>query len=210
MGVKVAVGSQLTSDLRQSRPADLLVADWERGRPAAWDVTVTSPLTPAFLNEAGMTAGAAAAASEQRKHIANDPKCQELVPSPGLGLSLDPNEHQMAIKSWLGLNTSPGSPPCALCPEHPLDPLGHHAVTCKRGGDAISTHNKLRDVVLQTCHRACISAKAEASSGLGHELRNTCPADILASNWLCGKPAAFDLTVVSPLNTCMVEAQGRM
>ena len=45
-----------------------------------------------------------------------------VVPSPGLGLSLDPNEHQMAIKWWLGLNTSPGSPPCALCPEHPLDP----------------------------------------------------------------------------------------
>ena len=54
--------------------------------------------------------------------------------------------------------------------------------------------------MLQTCHRACISAKAEAGSGLGHELRNTRPADILASNWLCGKPAAFDLTVVSPLN----------
>ena len=43
-----------------------------------WDVTVASPLTPAVLNEAGMTAGAAAAASEQCKHIANDPKCQEL------------------------------------------------------------------------------------------------------------------------------------
>ena len=100
-----------------------------------------------------------------------------------------PNEHQMSIKWWLGQNTSPGSPPCALCPEHPLDPLGHHAVTCKRGGDAISRHNKLRDVVLQTCHRACISAKAEAGSGLGHELRNTRPADILASNWLCGKPS---------------------
>ena len=127
-----------------------------------------------------------------------------VVPSPGLGLSLDPNEHQMAIKWWLGLNTSPGSPPCALCPEHPLDPLGHHAVTCKRGGDAISRHNKLRDVVLQTCHRACISAKAEAGSGLGHELRNTRPADILASNWLCGKPAAFDLTVVSPLNPTFI------
>ena len=28
-----------------------------------------------------------------------------VVPSPGLGLSLDPNEHQMAIKWWLGLNT---------------------------------------------------------------------------------------------------------
>ena len=131
-----------------------------------------------------------------------------VVPSPGLGLSLDPNEHQMAIKWWLGLNTSPGSPPCALCPEHPLDPLGHHAVTCKRGGDAISRHNKLRDVVLQTCHRACISAKAEAGSGLGHELRNTRPADILASNWLCGKPAVFDLTVVSPLNPTFISEAG--
>ena len=70
LGVKVEVGSQLKSDLRQTHPADVLVADWERGRPAAWDVTVTSPLTPAVLNEAGMTAGAAAASSEQRKHIA--------------------------------------------------------------------------------------------------------------------------------------------
>ena len=42
---------------------------------SAWDVTVASPLTPAVLNEAGMTAGAA---SEQYKDIANDPKCQEL------------------------------------------------------------------------------------------------------------------------------------
>ena len=115
------------------------------------------------------------------------------VPSPGLSLSLD---------------TKPGSPPCALCPEHPLDPLGHHALTCKQGGDAVSWHNKLRDVVLQTCHRACISAKAEAGSGLGHELLHMCPADILASNWLCGKPAAFDLSVTSPLNPFLLSEAG--
>ena len=63
--------------------------------------------------------------------------------------------------------------------------------------------------MLQTCHRACISAKAEAGCGLGHELRNTRPADILASNWLCGKPAAFDLTVVSPLNPTFISEAGR-
>ena len=40
LGVKVEVCSRLTPDLRQTRPADVLVADWERGRPAAWDVTV--------------------------------------------------------------------------------------------------------------------------------------------------------------------------
>ena len=65
LGVKVEVGRRLTPDLRQTRPADVLVADWERRRPSAWDITVASPLTPAVLNEAGMTAGAAAAASEQ-------------------------------------------------------------------------------------------------------------------------------------------------
>ena len=134
------------------------------------------------------------------------------VPSPGLGLSLDPNEHQMAIKWWLGLDTSPNSPPCALCPEHPLDPLGLHALTCKltykQSGDAVSRHNKLRDVVLQTCHRACISAKAEAGSGLGRDLQHTHPADILASNWLCGKPPAFDLSVTSSLNPSLLSEAG--
>ena len=62
------VCDRLTPDVRQSRPADVLVADWERGRPAAWDVTVTSPLTPALLNEVGMTASAAAAFTEQHNH----------------------------------------------------------------------------------------------------------------------------------------------
>ena len=64
LGVKV-VCDRLTPDVRYSRPADVLVADWERGRPAVWDVTVTSPLTPALLNEVGMAASAAAAFTEQ-------------------------------------------------------------------------------------------------------------------------------------------------
>ena len=33
---------------------------------------------------------------------------------------------------------------CALCPGSVLDPLGHHVLTCKRGGDVVSRHNKLR------------------------------------------------------------------
>ena len=38
------VGSRLTPDLWQAHPAEMLVADRERGRPAAWDVTVASTL----------------------------------------------------------------------------------------------------------------------------------------------------------------------
>ena len=62
--------------------------------------------------------------------------------------------------------------------------------------------------MLQICHRACISAKAEAGSGLGRELLHTRPVDILASNWLCGKPAAFDLSVTSPLNPALFSEAG--
>ena len=47
-------------------------------KPAAFDITVTSPLTPAILAEASRRVGAAAEAAENRKHTANDPKCAEL------------------------------------------------------------------------------------------------------------------------------------
>ena len=57
-----------------------------------------------------------------------------VVPSPGLGLHLESNEYQMAIRWWLGLDTF-GRSMCSFCPDTALDPLGHHAVTCRHGGD---------------------------------------------------------------------------
>ena len=39
-------------------------------------------------------------------------------------------------KVGLGMETSYASN-CVLCPDSALDPLGHHAATCKRGGDAV-------------------------------------------------------------------------
>ncbi|KAL5475986.1 hypothetical protein EMCRGX_G025878 [Ephydatia muelleri] len=60
-----------------SRPADVLVDGWDRAKPAAFDVTVTSPLTPVTLNEASLHEGAAALAAD-RKHAANDARCQAL------------------------------------------------------------------------------------------------------------------------------------
>ena len=61
-----------------SCPADVLVDAWDRAKPAAFDVTVTSPLTPASLHDACNSAGVAAHKAECRKHSSNDPKCQEL------------------------------------------------------------------------------------------------------------------------------------
>ena len=61
-----------------SRPADILVPNWMIGKPAAFDLTVVSPLNSATLNEAGARSGLAAGKAEVRKHNANDPKCTEL------------------------------------------------------------------------------------------------------------------------------------
>ncbi|KAL5473842.1 hypothetical protein EMCRGX_G028404 [Ephydatia muelleri] len=78
LGVHVEVGSNLTPDGSRSRPADVLVRDWITGRFAAFDFTVSSPLSVASLNQACITSGFAALSAETRKHKANDPKCSEL------------------------------------------------------------------------------------------------------------------------------------
>ena len=72
------VGQDLSRVHSNSRPADILVDAWERTKPAAFNVTVTSPLTPATLHDACHSAGVAAHTAECRKHSSNDPKCQEL------------------------------------------------------------------------------------------------------------------------------------
>ena len=78
IAARLEAGSGLTPGLDRTRPADVLVRDWAQGKPAAFDIKVTSPLTPAILAEASRRVGAAAEAAENRKHTANDPKCAEL------------------------------------------------------------------------------------------------------------------------------------
>ncbi|KAL5489251.1 hypothetical protein EMCRGX_G018321 [Ephydatia muelleri] len=89
------------------------------------------------------------------------------------------------------------SPSCIV---HNGNPLGHHALTCKSGGDSIFRHNSLRDAFWESCKLACIAGQIEAGSGLDVEGSRTRPADILLPNWEFGKPAALDFTITSALN----------
>ena len=68
----------LSRDHSKTRPADILLPNWFLGRTAALDVSITSPLNPVILLEAGVSATAAAQATESRKHHANNPKCSDL------------------------------------------------------------------------------------------------------------------------------------
>ena len=72
------MGSGWGSEKSRTWPADIPILNWSLGKPAALDVTVTSLLNAEISSEASVTAGSAAYAAEQRKNIANDPKCNEL------------------------------------------------------------------------------------------------------------------------------------
>ena len=52
----------------QSRPADVLIPNWDLGIPAAFDLSVTSTLHSSALLEASMTVGLAALVAENKKH----------------------------------------------------------------------------------------------------------------------------------------------
>eukprot|EP00731_Ephydatia_muelleri_P010053 Em0005g639a len=71
---------------------------------------------------------------------------------------------------------------------------------CKHGGDVVSRHNKLRDVFLDFCQRACLGPRLEMGCGAGYTNSQSRPADVLVPNWDLGKPAAFDLSVTSMLH----------
>ena len=130
-----------------------------------------------------------------------------VAPSIGLGFHLEPEEFHIAVKWWLGLDISYGSQ-CALCPGSCLDPLGHHATTCKRGGDAIFRHSNLQNILAESFHTAHLSVQVEAGAGLSTDLSQSRPADILVQDWDRGKPATFDISVVSQLNSNVLSAAG--
>eukprot|EP00731_Ephydatia_muelleri_P032575 Em0024g119a len=77
LGPRLEMGCGAGSD-SQSRPADVLVPNWDLGKPAAFDLSVTSTLQSSALLEASVTAGSAAQLAENRKHNNSDKKCDEL------------------------------------------------------------------------------------------------------------------------------------
>ncbi|KAL5497303.1 hypothetical protein EMCRGX_G013760 [Ephydatia muelleri] len=113
-----------------------------------------------------------------------------VLPSGEPGLHFDPREFHTAISWWLGLETTTASC-CLLCPEIALDPLGHHALSCRRGGDVVLRHNQLRDVFVDICHKANLGVRIEAGSALTPDLSRSRPADALVNNWIGGKLCRF-------------------
>ena len=63
---------------KQHKTADVLISKWSLGKPAAVDLTITSPLNSTIVSEVGVKAGSAAQAAGCRKDPTNGTKCSEL------------------------------------------------------------------------------------------------------------------------------------
>ena len=62
---------------------------------------------------------------------------------------------------------------CPFCPEVALDPLGHHAATCRHGGDVVVRHNHLCDVIVDFSRRAHLLVTVEKGHGLTKDHNHT-------------------------------------
>ena len=77
-----------------SRPGDIFPPSWKSVRPAALDVTVTSPLQSNIINQAAEKSGYAIEAAEERSYAQHKNNCSEQ------GISFVP----LAVESLGGLS----------------------------------------------------------------------------------------------------------
>ena len=88
--------------------------------------------------------------------------------------------------------------------------LGNYATTFKWGGDVITRHNHLCNLVVEFCHRAHLGVRVESGGQWPlhqtPDLSHTRPADVLVLNLERGKHAALDSPVTSSLTSSILTA----
>ena len=119
-----------------------------------------------------------------------------VVPSPSLGLRLQDREFRCSLRYWLGVPLHNCPYPCPEC-RGTADIFGDHQVGCGGNGDRISRHNNIRDVVFTAAQSAAFAPSKEAPGLVIGSLSR--PADVFLPSWSCGRPAALDIHVISPL-----------
>lgn len=126
-----------------------------------------------------------------------------VLPSNNLGLHLLDSEFRLCLRYWLGVPLASDFFPCPIC-SRPADPSGDHALACGGNGDRSVRHNALRDVIFSVAQSAALSPRREVPSLLPDSISR--PADVYLPVWSHGRPAAVDVTVISPLQ-CQVLPQ---
>ena len=110
-------------------------------------------------------------------------------------------EFETSVRLRLGGNMFSDESTCDFCGDkRVVDCKGLHALVCKGGGDRISRHNILRDLLARLCGEAALSVEKVIVEKkwlvAGSKAR---PADIFIKDWNGGLGLALDVTVTSPL-----------
>jgi len=111
-------------------------------------------------------------------------------------------EFQTAIRYRLGLPVYTSERRCPKC-QGTLDVMGDHALGCGAEGDRIARHDRLRDIIFAAAGSATFSPVKEKLNLIPGERSK--PGDVFIPSWRAGKPAALDVTVISPLQQCTLK-----
>ena len=121
-----------------------------------------------------------------------------VIPSPALGLHLQDWEFHLCLQYWLGVPMVEEGSQCPLCLDA-TDPFGDHFIACGGNGDRILRHNSVRDVLFSAARSAALSPRKEVPSLIPN---SSCrPADIFLPCFTRARPAAIDVSIISPLQS---------
>ena len=83
-----------------------------------------------------------------------------------------------------------------------MDVFGDHALICSTGGDMITRHNNIRNLLYHICQAANLSPRLETKSLSFNDQRR--PGDVTIPNWCRGNLLALDVTISSPLQSSLI------
>lgn len=165
----------------------------QRSLSAAIDQATFSSL----LSQAPDTRSRALALSSAIPHAGD---WLSVVPSRQLGLHFLDQEFRFCVQYWLGFSSGQSSS-CTVC-SSPLDPYGDHQVGCRGNRDLIRRHDSLRDIIFAAAQSSALAPRKEMPSLIPGSCAR--PADVFLPQWDGGRPAALDITVISPLQAATV------
>src|SRR5947209_8496541 len=81
-----------------------------------------------------------------------------------------------------------------------MDILGDHPLCCKKSGDRITRHDRLRNLVFKLADTGLLAPELEKLGILGETDRSLRrPGDVSIKNWSLRRGLAIDVAVISPL-----------
>lgn len=123
------------------------------------------------------------------------------VPSyvDGADFRLPPKHFGVAVRRLLSIPVHTDVSPCPFC-QQTMNKFGDHSLCCKKGGDNITRHNRVRNLVDKIAEDGHLSPVMEKKGILGHEDNaNRRPGDVTIPTWSKGKGLCIDVAVISPL-----------